>query len=53
MKLPQISILGLMVIVAVVALDGNLLRQMDLGDDNSVILGAAGIFCKGRSVKRA
>lgn len=44
MKLPSFSIAALMCCVAIAAVDGNLLRQMDLGDDNEEILGAAGIF---------
>jgi uncharacterized membrane protein len=44
MRLPSFSIAALMGVVAIAAIDGYLLRQIDLGEDNAEILGAAGIF---------
>jgi hypothetical protein len=44
MKLRSFSIATLMFFVAVAALDARLLRQIDLGDGDPEILGAAGIF---------
>jgi hypothetical protein len=44
MKVRSFSIATLMFFVAVAALDASLLRQIDLGEENPVILSAAGIF---------
>lgn len=44
MRLPSFSIAALMCVVAIAAVDAYLIRQMDLGEENAEILGAAGIF---------